>query len=65
MAEGSVTVTVGADGRDYPVELGALATGLAAPRVGRRSVGVDLSAKYLDQAVQKMSSVPLPLGIVS
>ena len=41
---------------------GTATTCLAAQRLGRRSVGVDLSADYLDQAVFSISRVPLPLG---
>ena len=36
-------------------------TCLAAQRLGRRSVGVDLSAQYLDQAVRRLSETSLPL----
>ena len=41
---------------------GTATTCIAAQRLGRRSVGVDLSGHYLDQAVQRISGVPLPLG---
>ena len=41
---------------------GTATTCIVAQRLGRRSVGVDLSTHYLDQAVQRISGVPLPLG---
>ena len=36
---------------------------LAAQKLGRRAVGVDLSEAYLQQAVKRLEGVPLPLGI--
>ena len=43
--------------------VGVGTTCLAAQRLGRRSVGVDLSADYLDQAIRRISGVPLPMGV--
>ncbi|MFQ6027492.1 MAG: DNA-methyltransferase [Dehalococcoidia bacterium] len=42
--------------------VGTGTTCLAAQRLGRRSVGVDLSEDYLQQAVSQLETVPLPLG---
>ena len=36
---------------------------LAAMRLGRRSVGVDLSTDYLGQAVKRLGKQPLPMLI--
>jgi DNA modification methylase len=36
---------------------------LAAHRLGRRSVGVDLSESYLKQAVKRLTAVSLPLPL--
>ena len=41
--------------------VGTGTTCLAAQRLGRRSVGVDLSPSYLDQAVKRVSEISLPL----
>ena len=41
--------------------VGTGTTCLAAQRLGRRSVGVDLSLSYLDQAVKRVSEISLPL----
>ena len=40
---------------------GTFATGLAAQKLGRRAVGVDISESYLKQAVKRLSGVTLPL----
>ena len=40
---------------------GAATTCLAAQRLGRRSVGTDLSRDYLDQGVSRLSGLTLPL----
>lgn len=40
---------------------GTATTMLAAQRLGRRAVGVDLSEAYLKQAVKRLEAVPLPL----
>jgi len=37
-------------------------TGLAAQKLGRHAVGVDISEDYLKQAVKRLSAVTLPLG---
>jgi len=42
---------------------GTFTTGLAAQRLGRRAVGVDISESYLEQAVRRLSAVTLPMGI--
>ena len=42
--------------------VGTGTTLLAAMRLGRRSVGVDLSEDYLKMAVQRLSGQTLPLG---
>ena len=58
-ASKTVKVEVWEDGRF----VGAIVFARGAnQRLGRRSVGVDLSAHYLDQAVRRISDVPLPLG---
>jgi len=41
---------------------GTSTTMLAAQRLGRRSVGTDLSESYLQQAVKRLSGVTLPMG---
>ena len=41
---------------------GTATTCLAAQRLGRHAVGVDLSPTYLTQGVVRLSEVPLPLG---
>lgn len=40
---------------------GTATTCLAAQKLGRRAVGVDISGSYLKQAVKRLSAVPLPL----
>ena len=40
---------------------GAGTTAVAAQRLGRRAIGVDLSEDYLQQAVKRLTAVPLPL----
>ena len=42
---------------------GTATTCLAAQRLGRRAVGVDLSEAYLEQAAKRLEAVPLPLGM--
>jgi hypothetical protein len=42
---------------------GTFTTGMAAQKLGRRAVGVDISEAYLDQAVRRLSAVTLPMGI--
>ena len=42
---------------------GTATTCLAAQRLGRRAVGVDLSEAYLKQAVKRLEGVPLPLSL--
>ena len=42
---------------------GAATTCMAAQRLGRRAVGVDISGEYLDQSVKRLSEVTLPMQI--
>jgi tRNA G10 N-methylase Trm11 len=42
---------------------GTFTTGMAAQKLGRRAVGVDISESYLEQAVRRLSAVTLPMGI--
>jgi hypothetical protein len=43
---------------------GTFTTGLAAQKLGRRAVGVDLSEAYLQQAVKRLEAVTLPMRLV-
>ena len=43
--------------------VGTGTTCAAAQKLGRRSVGVDLSASYLALAQKRLGQVPLPLGL--
>jgi hypothetical protein len=43
--------------------VGTGTTCLAAQRLGRRSIGVDLSESYLTQAVGRLTTVALPMAI--
>lgn len=43
--------------------MGTGTTCLAAQRLGRRSVGLDLSGDYLSQAVKRLAAVPLPMDL--
>ena len=42
---------------------GTFTTDMAAQKLGRRAVGVDISEAYLEQAVRRLSAVTLPMGI--
>jgi DNA modification methylase len=42
---------------------GTATTCLAAQKLGRKAVGVDISEPYLEQAIRRLSAVPLPMGI--
>jgi DNA modification methylase len=42
---------------------GTATTCRAAQKLGRRAVGVDISESYLEQAVRRLSTVMLPMGI--
>lgn len=42
---------------------GTATTCLAAQKLGRRAVGVDLSEAYLKQAVKRLQGVPLPMAL--
>ena len=42
---------------------GTFTTGLAAQKLGRRAVGVDISEAYLKQAIKRLSGVTLPFAL--
>ena len=44
--------------------VGSGTTAAVAQRLGRRAVGVDLSADYLELATKRLSAVPLPMNLM-
>jgi DNA modification methylase len=41
---------------------GAGTTALAAQRLGRRAIGIDINPEYHDIALKRMADAPLPFG---